>query len=451
MYMDLRYVVKEQREELDTIMNEQHIIERERLTEARSMLSHPNVLALIGIRRCGKSIFSYQLAKDENFGYLNFDDERLYGLGPKDLNDVLEAFYSLYGNPKLLVLDEVQNVPGWELFVNRLRRTKRVLVTGSSSGMLSGELATKLTGRHLVFTLFPFSFREHLDMMKVKAPEVMTTGEKVNVVKELETYIFKGGLPEVHHLGNRVLPVIFDNIVSKDVMTRGNVRKFEELKQLARFMVSNYSSEFTYRGLKKSLGLGQVSTVSNWLKLLEEAFLIFKLERFDSRLKNRLKAPKKIYCTDPGIIDAVSIDASKNMGRRMENIVAVELMRRKVDDPRTEVHYWKDHNQNEVDFMIKVGNEVKRLIQVTYADSVDGLRDREVRSLLLAGERFGCKDLEVITWDLETEEVMDGRTVRFVPLYRWLLGPSAKARGQIRGSGPRIKRPRPLNPGGMVI
>src|SRR3989344_1570711 len=157
--MDFKSLIKEQREELENIEKKERIIERIGLEKARKSLRHPNILAVLGIRRCGKSIFSYLLAKNNNFGYINFDDERLVQLKSEDLNKILESFYELYGDVDYIILDEIQNVENWELFVNRLRRTKRVVLTGSNSKLLSGELSTHLTGRYLDIILFPFSFK----------------------------------------------------------------------------------------------------------------------------------------------------------------------------------------------------------------------------------------------------------------------------------------------------
>lgn len=192
--MDFKSIVKEQRRELETIENE-GMVARGSLDEAKRFLGHPNILAVTGVRRCGKSIFSYMLAKDGRFGYVNFDDERLVGTKTDDLNDILQAFYELYGDVEYVVLDEIQNVENWELFANRLRRTKKVIVTGSNSRLLSGELATHLTGRHIDISLFPFSFKEFLKGKRVNVPEAPTTIEKAEALTSLEEYLKVGGVP----------------------------------------------------------------------------------------------------------------------------------------------------------------------------------------------------------------------------------------------------------------
>src|SRR3989338_1655673 len=161
--MDIKSIIKEQRQELERIEKREKIIDRDRLEEAKTYLSRPNILVITGIRRCGKSIFSYLIEKNRNFAYINFDDERLSAIKKEDLDKILEAFYELYGEIEYIVLDEIQNIPKWELFANRLRRTKKIILTGSNSNLLSGELATHLTGRHLDIQLFPFSFKEFLD------------------------------------------------------------------------------------------------------------------------------------------------------------------------------------------------------------------------------------------------------------------------------------------------
>ena len=303
--MDFQSIIKEQRQELERIRREERIIEREGLKEAKAYLSHPNILIITGIRRCGKSIFSYLLEKDNKSAYINFDDERLAGLKTEEFNKILEAFYALYGDIDYIVLDEIQNAQSWELFVNRLRRTKKIILTGSNSNLLSGELATHLTGRHIDIRLFPFSFKEFLDFKSFQREKAYTTEEKARIVSYLKEYISFGGLPEAYKFGKAIVVKIYEDILTKDILLRYNVRKINEFKDFARYVISNSASEITYSRLSKILGIKHVSTISNWISYLENTFLIFKLERFSFKLKLQFLAPKKIYCYDTGIIDSI--------------------------------------------------------------------------------------------------------------------------------------------------
>lgn len=422
--MDFKIIIKEQREELERIEKEERIVKRENTTIANAFLKYPNILAVTGVRRCGKSIFSYLLAKENNFGYINFDDERLVGMEAKDLNKILESFYELYGDIEYIILDEIQNVPAWELFANRLRRTKKVIITGSNSKLLSGELATHLTGRHIDIKLSPFSFKEFLNLKGFKkgtAKTVYTTKEKAEILKFLNEYQESGGFPEVNKFGKAILSRIYDDILTKDILMRYEIKKREQLKNLSRYLITNFSNEISYSKLAKIIGIKHVSTVSNWISYLEDSFLILKLERFSFKLKQQFIAPKKIYCVDCGIINAIGFGFSEKRGRFMENTVAVELQRKKAKEPLIEIYYWKDYQHREVDFIVKKAENIEQLIQATYSSSRDEIREREIKSLLKASCELRCKNLVIITWDYEDEEEIKGKKVKFIPLWKWLL------------------------------
>ncbi|MEW5896821.1 MAG: ATP-binding protein [Nanoarchaeota archaeon] len=419
--MDLLSIIKEQRLELERIEREERIINRERLEEAKSYLRYPNIVVITGIRRCGKSIFSYLMDKNSNFGYVNFDDERLAGLRAEDLNNVLQAFYQLYGNVEYIILDEPQNVSGWELFANRLRRTKKVIVTGSNSQLLSGELATHLTGRYIEVKLFPFSFKEFLDFKRVEPSKAYTTQEKAKILNLLQEYLCSGGLPEVYKFGKRIILGIYEAILNKDLILRYKIKKIKEFKDLAKFLISNSAGEITYSRLSRTLGIKHVCTVSNWVSYMENAFLLFKLERFGFKLKQQFIAPKKIYCCDTGIIDLIGFRFSENSGKMLETCIALELQRRKEKNVHFEVYYWKDAQQNEVDFVVKEKAKVIRLIQSTYISRREELGERRMKSLLKASRELKCSDLFFITWDYEAEEMIAGKKIKFIPLWKWLL------------------------------
>jgi len=420
--MDFKSIIKEQREELERIERQERIIERDRLQEAGKYLRHPNILAVIGIRRCGKSIFSYLLAKNSRMGYVNFDDERFAGLKAEELDKILESFYELYGDIEYVILDEIQNIPKWELFASRLRRTKKVILTGSNSEFLSGDLAKHLTGRYIDVHIFPFSFREFLRLRGFAESPAYTTKEKADIMRFLGEYLETGGFPEAYKFGKHIISRIYEDILTKDILLMHKINKLEELKKLAKYLVTNSSEEFTYSKLSKILGVKHISTISRWISYLEDSFLIFKLERFDFKLKQQFIAPKKSYCIDSGIINTIGFRFSENKGRIMENEVAVELQRRKYFEG-DEIYYWKDHSQNEVDFVIKNGKHVSQLIQVSNISNREDMRDRETKSLLKAGTELNCTNLLVITWDYDSEEKLGGKVVRFIPFWKWLLTP----------------------------
>jgi hypothetical protein len=419
--MDFKSIIKEQREELEKIEKEEKIIERIGLNKSRESLKYPNILAILGIRRCGKSIFSYLLAKPYRFAYINFDDERLAGLKSEDLDKILESFYDLYEDIDYIILDEIQNVGRWELFANRLRRTKKVILTGSNSKLLSGELSTHLTGRYLDIILFPFSFREFLKLKEVKENKAYTTKEKAEIIRALQEYLEIGGFPEAYKFGKGMISRIYEDILTKDILLRYNIAKKEEIKKLAKYLITNSSEEITYSKLARIFNIKHVSTISNWISYFENAFLVFKLERFNFKLKQQFIAPKKVYCIDSGLMNSIGFKFSENKGKVIENEVALELQRRKSRESSFEVYYWKDYQQNEVDFVIKEHKKVEQLIQVSYINSKEEIKEREIKALIKASKELRCKNLVIITWDYETEERFEREIIKFIPLWKWLL------------------------------
>lgn len=420
--MEIKAIIKEQREELESIERKERIIGRELFHKAEGFLKYPNALAIVGVRRCGKSIFSYLMAKGKVFGYVNFDDERLSGIRTEDLDKVLQAFYELYGDVEYVILDEIQNVKKWELFVNRLRRTKKVIITGSNSKLLAGELSTHLTGRYIDIKLFPFSFREFLDLEQIKVQEVYTTKERAGILKILEEYLKLGGFPEVNKFGKAMLARIYNDIITKDILLRYKIKKIGSIRELAKYIITTFCHQTSYAKLASFLNVKRISTLSNWISYLEDSFLIYKLERFSFKLKEQIIAPKKFYCVDNGIVNTIAFGFSENIGHFMENTVAIELQRRKLPDTLVEIYYWKDHQQNEVDFVIKHGRRIKQLIQVTHARDKDEIKERKIKSLLRASQELRCNNLLVITWDYEGGEEYKREKIKFAPLWKWLLG-----------------------------
>ncbi len=434
--MDFKSIIRDQAEDMQDREARERLIPREDAGPALEALAHPNILAVSGVRRSGKSILAYQLSKGRASGRINFDDERLAGARTADLDRILQAFYEIYGELECVVLDEVQHVPGWELFASRLRNRMRVIITGSNATLLGGELATRLTGRYIDMVLFPFSFREHLVYAGVPAPADPTTRERAAIVRHLEGYLRAGGFPEVQTIGKGILPRIFGDVVSRDVVDRYRVRHDESLRALAVYLVENAATEVTVRRLVDSLGLKSEHTVAKWMSHLREAFLLLEVERFSYKMRERHLAPRKVFCIDNGMVSAVSTGFSTDTGRLMENLVAVELKRRSAREWGSGVFYWKDHQQNEVDFIVKRGRAIGQLIQVTYASDGRDVRERELRAMLKASAALRCRDLLVITWNLEEARTVEGLKVAFVPLWRWLLGATG---GRPRGGQGRLR------------
>lgn len=417
----MKGIISGQRSELEDKFRKETIIQRERLGYAKKFLKYPNILAVLGVRRCGKSIFSLLLARGigKNFGHINFDDERLVGIRAEDLNKILQAFYELYGEVNFIILDEPQNVEKWELFANRLRRTKKVVITGSNSQLLSGELATALTGRHIDVFMFPFSFREILSFK----PDIYLTEDIAKVKRELEKYLGGSGFPEYLKFGPQIVVNIYEDIVNKDCIRRHEIRNERSFRELARYLVSNFSSEFTYSKLSRVTGVKDVHTVKNYVEYLEQAFLIYVIERFSFKLKQQIIAPKKVYVVDHGFANFISFRLMKDFGRLLENVVCTELFNRVSGRHDTKLYYFKNSRGREVDFVLKQGAKVRQLIQVCHDISDPDVKKRELESLIEAGKELRCRNLLVITYDQEGGEKFNGKNVKFLPVWKWLLQP----------------------------
>lgn len=417
----LKLAISEQREEIEREFREGNIITREAQNIA-GIDKTRQVLTITGVRRCGKSTLAHLLLRGLKYGYVNFDDERLEGMEAGELNRIVEAFYQLYGDVNFMIFDEIQNIPKWELFATRLQRSKRIIVTGSNSRLLSGELATRLTGRHVDITLFPFSFREFMNFRDLKY-DIYLTRDIAKLKNSLKDYLVRGGFPEgddKEHVRS-----VYSDIITKDILLRHGIRFRSTFKEFARLAVSSFAREMTYSSMKNSLGIRSVHTARNYLEMLEEVFLVFRLPKFSFRPKEQIREPKKLYAVDNGIISVLGMDSGKSMGRIFENNVFMELKRRQSLHKNQELYYYKNAQGHEVDFVVREGSAVRELIQVCYSLEDEGTRNREIRSLMNASRELGCKSLVVVTEDYEAEEEVSWfglkRKIRFIPLWKWFL------------------------------
>ncbi|XES78394.1 MAG: ATP-binding protein [Candidatus Bathyarchaeia archaeon] len=422
---ELKAIVTSQRQALEELFKKEQIVNRGiDSSHVKSFLATPNVLAILGIRRCGKSIFSWLLLEGEKFGYVNFFDERLVGLKAEELNKVLQAFYELYSSQvEYLVFDEIQKVQGWERFVSRLRTSNKIIITGSNSDLLRGDLATYLTGRHIDIELLPFSFKEYLRAKGTTLDEnwEYSTTSIATVKRNLTEYMEKGGFPEVNKFGSAILSSIYRDIIENDIIGHHKIRKPQNLRELAKFLISNTAKEVTFNRLK-SIGIKDAHTISKYGAYISDSYLICFLERFSYKLKEQFKAPKKVYCIDNGLAGNIAFKLSKDQGRLIENIVFIELLRRKLyHNVNWELYYWKNHQGKEVDFVVKTDAFVEQLIQVTYASAKNEIEERELEALEIAASELKCEKLLVITWDYEGTTSIGNKTAKLVPLWKWLI------------------------------
>ncbi|MBN2491401.1 MAG: ATP-binding protein [Planctomycetes bacterium] len=378
------------------------------------------IKVILGPRRAGKSLLALHVAQALGpFGYVNFDDEVLSDV--EDPHALLSAVDAVYGNPGRLLLDEVQNVPRWELLVNRLQRQGRDLIlTGSNAHLLSSELATHLTGRHLPIVLFPFNFSEFL---AARGGE-LTDAEKVEACRE---YAETGGYPEplVKGIPHRdYLPTLWRSILYKDVVVRHRIRAPQGLEDLATWLLSNTAQRCNSRSLARSGTLRSAHTVDKYLRHLEEAFLLFPVRRFSFKLREQARSDRKFYGTDNGLITSTAFRFSPDLGKLYENLVAIALHRHRLVGA-LELFYWHGTAQEEVDFVVKKGLRVTQLIQVCGDIGDPRRRSRETRALVKASADLACDDLLLLTERSSGEEEVSwfGRkgTIRIRPVWQWLL------------------------------
>ena len=409
-------IINSQREELGKKLEENYI---ERDFELKNLES--NLIKIIsGPRRCGKSFFAINKLKEKgiNFGYVNFDDEKLAEV--QNYDDIIDSVKKTYNNPEYVFFDEIQNLPKWELFVNRLQRNGyNLILSGSNSKLLSSELSTHLTGRYSETKMLPFSFKEFLKLGK---PEYSAS----ELRETFEDYLVLGGYPEVRLkkiIQTEYLRDLFDSIIYKDIIKRHKIRITKSIDNLSLYLLSNFAGEFSYRNLMKIIDSGSVNTVKKYINYLEESFVFFQINRFSFKLKEQISSNKKIYCIDTGFIKAKGFSFSENRGKLFENIVAIELIRRANLD-YSEIYYWKNQQQEEVDFLVKNGLKVTELIQVCLNLDNPKTHKREIRALLKASQETKCDELKILTEDTEQTVTInkDNKTykIEIVPLYKWM-------------------------------
>lgn len=420
----LKNIILKQKQEKERLTSLNYI-ERTKSYFAEKWLDSNLIKVILGPRRAGKSVFALMLLKNRPFMYFNFDDEILTN-GGISADELMKELHMAYGEIKTILFDEIQNLPSWELFVNRLHREGYNLVlTGSNANLLSRELATVLTGRHMPIEILPFNFNEFLRAKNYQIdPEYQSLPQNRGVLlKLMEMYMLSGGFPEVAVKNIEVksyFDVLFDSLLFKDVVRRHNVRFSAQIDNLGSYLINNFSSYYSLRKLAGALNLKSVTTTEKYIKYLEEAYIIFSLRRYSAKAIKRIKSPKKVYTVDNGFISAKAIQHSPDKGKLMENLVFMELLKKGFECNR-DLFYYKTRNNREVDFAIKKGTAVSELIQASYQTGNAETKKRETKALIEAGEELKCDDLMIITWDEEAEEKVSRKTIKFVPLWKWLM------------------------------
>lgn len=415
-------VLAEQKEYMDGYQPDGWVTRREeQLFELNSTLAQ----VVIGVRRSGKSTLCHKVLLEHNvkYGYANFDDDRLANLRVEDLNTVLSCIYQIYGTDiKYIFLDEIQDVDGWHLFVNRLLRTNlHVIVTGSNAKLLSGELATHLTGRYNEIRLFPFSFREYCDFHHIET-NGLTTKIEAGIKRAFMEYVTDGGFPELQNIRNKrgYVQSLLEAIVSKDIQQRFRIRNVDTLRKIANHLINNVCQEINYGNIAETMGVTD-QTVKKYVDFLRQAFLVQILNKHSFKSKERIRNAKA-YIVDPGLQNNRDNSfAAENIGWRLENVIYIELLRRCTND-FLDIYYYKESPRSkEIDFVLCNQDKAVELIQVAYDIDNQKTFYRETSSLIKASAKLHCENLTLIAFTQTRDEEIDGKCIKILSATDWLL------------------------------
>ena len=417
---DIEKVLLEQQDELEALEDEMLIHRPEEdLINLKSKLAQ----VVIGVRRSGKSTLCFNALRKAgvHYAYANFDDERLEELETKDLDNVLQTLYKIYGKFDYLFLDEIQNIDGWPLFVNRLLRQRiHIIITGSNAKLLSTELATHLTGRHHKIELFPFSFKDWCSIKDVEYTR-LTTKNKGLLSKAYEEYFRQGGFPELisgEENPKEYISTLIDNIISQDIKKRYKIRNIDALKRLAHHILNETPTLIVKDALQNIIGIKSERTLGNYLMYLNQTYLISTISKYSSRSRERARNEKS-YAIDVAFMDKrENAFSGENLGWRLETIVYLELLRRKAGT-ENDIYYYQGRSA-EADFVVCDGNKTLAVYQVSYDISNDKTRKREIKGCIAGAKATKCDNIFLIT-DHESEVIEeDGYSIQVVPIWEWL-------------------------------
>ncbi len=414
----MKTIILNQRKERDELLSRPYLMRRSS-QDMEALLDSHLIKLITGPRRVGKSTQALLMLRDKRFAYLNFDSQQL--LDSWDANLVMKMLDEVYPDYDYLMLDEVQNLNRWDLWVSELYRNgKNLVITGSNAKMLSSEMATVLTGKYLQVGMLPFSLEEFFDWNKL---DIHHLGPELAADSKLlkDDYMRNGGYPEVvasRGLVSSYLDTLFDSIIWKDVAKRHNVRNITELNNMALYLVSNFCNPTSANELAEALGFASVNTAKKFMDYLHEPYLFYYLSRYNNKLKLMKKAPRKVYVVDNGFVAAKAFTLSENLGRLLENQVFIELMRRGYDADKT-MFYYRSRNDKEVDFVLRRGAHVERLVQVCYDMSSPRTENRELSSIIECAGELNCRNLTIITNEEERTIEKDGFTISVVPIAKF--------------------------------
>lgn len=390
---------------------------QERIAQQTAVLYRDSkmIKLITGPRRAGKSSLALQMLRGQNFAYLNFDDSAILdGFDESKVEDLLDEVYSGY---KFLLLDEVQNLTGWSIWVEKLyRRGTNLIITGSNANMLSDDIAAILSGRYLEIRLYPFSAEEY------KAYRQKSERNSIPENVLYDNFLKYGGYPEIAltpQVCEGYISSLYDSTIVKDIVKRYKVRKVDELYNVADWLLSNFTNTFSVTSLTEDLNMGSVTTVQKYCRYLQNTYLFQYLPRFNNKLKLMNKADRKCYVVDNGYILARAFELSSNLGRLLENLVFLELLKNGYNLKMHELFYYRSRNDREVDFVCRKGVTIQQLIQVCYDISSPKTRKREIDSLIECAEELKVNRLLIITWDQDETLEKEGYTIEVISVRNW--------------------------------
>jgi len=386
----------------------------------RGFVNDPNILIISGIRRSGKSTIQRLLQQElsESDYYFNFDDERLIRFEVQDFQVLLETFIELFGKQSTFYFDEIQNIDGWEQFIRRLyEQGNKIFITGSNAKLLSQELGTHLTGRHIQIEVYPLSFKE---IVSHEYPEVLTkkalsTNDIGTLLNLFADYLKHGGIPEYFKFRKlEYLKNLYEGILYRDIVTRYNITNEKPLKELVYYFASNIGKEFSFTKLGEIVGLSSPHTVSNYCSYLEKCYLCFFLSRYSHSLRKQIQYNKKCYMVDPALIRLIGFRVSEDKGRMLENVVFLHLKML-----GQEIYFHKD--RKECDFIIRKDNQIIQAIQVATHIDDEKVRTREINGLIEAMNTYGLGEGLIITENEQKTLEVEKFQIKIIPIWKWLL------------------------------
>lgn len=414
-------IIQNQRKERDELLA-RHYLMRKSNTDVKTLLDNPMIKLITGPRRVGKSTYALLMLQGKSFAYLNFDDNLLLSAWDEEL--VMRTLDEVYPNYEFLLLDEVQNLKDWDIWVSKLyRRGKNLVITGSNAKMLSSEMASVLTGRYLQVEMLPFSLTETIEWKGANINSI-SNAKQAEAVAIADDYLRNGGYPEtidMRSITRNYLSTLFDSIIWKDVAKRHNIRNITDLNNIALYLLSNFCNPLSANDIAKELSMTSVTTTRKFMDYLHEPYFFYYLPRFNNKLKLMKKAASKVYVIDNGFVAAKAFNLSENLGRLLENEVFVELLRQGYQ-VETSLFYYRSRNDREVDFVTRQGTHINQLIQVCYDMTSPKTEKREVSSLIECAGELKCNNLLIITNNEEREIHTDGYNIKVIPFIKYGLG-----------------------------